>query len=104
MVPEGVAFASTTPFASSGTCHPAAHGGCRMNMATFYQWLGWGLGLEQMQSVEDAKISFAASWAERAPMLLFFGLVGLVAAAAIFYFRHQTNRHSRWRVALFVIR
>ena len=37
-------------------------------------------------------------------MLLLFGLVGLVAVAAVFYFRHQPNRHRRWRILLFVIR
>ena len=62
------------------------------------------LGLEQMQSVADFKFSFAASWAQRAPLLLLFGFVGLVAAAAVFYFRHQPNRHHRWRVVLFLIR
>ena len=60
---------------------------------TIYQWLGRMLGLEQMQSVADFKFSFAASWAQRAPLLLFFGFVGLVAAAALFYFRHQPSRH-----------
>ena len=38
------------------------------------------------------------------PLLMLFGFVGLVAAAAVFYFRHQPNRHRRWRVVLFVIR
>ena len=71
---------------------------------TIYQWLGRALGLEQMQSLADVKVSFAASWAQRAPMLLLFGFVALVAAAAVFYFRHQPNRHHRWRVVLFVIR
>ncbi len=37
-------------------------------------------------------------------MLLLFGFVGLVAAAAVFYFRHQPNRHHRWRFVLFLIR
>ncbi|MGA2256205.1 MAG: hypothetical protein ABSG53_16270, partial [Thermoguttaceae bacterium] len=69
-----------------------------------YQWLGRSLGLEQMQSLADFKFSFAASWAQRAPMLLLFGFVGLVAAAALFYFRYQPNRHRRWRVVLFVVR
>jgi hypothetical protein len=69
-----------------------------------YPWLGRMLGLEQMQSVADHKFSFAAAWAHRAPMLLLFGFVGLVAAAAVFYFRHQPNRHQRWRAVLFVIR
>ena len=71
---------------------------------TIYDWLGRMLGLEQMQSLADFKFSFAASWAQRAPMLLLFGFVALVAAAAVFYFRHQPNRHRRWRVVLFVIR
>ena len=62
------------------------------------------LGLEQMQSVTDFKSSFAAPWAQRAPMLLLFGCVGLVSAAAVFYFRHQPNRHRRWRFVLFVLR
>jgi len=71
---------------------------------TIYQWLGRTLGLEQVQNLADVKFSFAASWAQRAPMLLFFGFVGLVAAAALFYFRYQPNRHRRWRAVLFVIR
>ncbi len=80
-------------------------GGRLMNMQqTIYDWLGRMLGLEQMQSVADCKFSFAASWAQRAPLLLLFGFVGLVAAAAVFYFRHQPNRHRRWRVVLFLIR
>ncbi len=82
-----------------------ARGGRRMNLQqTIYEWLGRMLGLEQVQSVADFKFSFAAAWAQRAPMLLLFGFVGLVAAAAVFYFRHQPNRHRRWRVVLFVIR
>ena len=71
---------------------------------TILDWLGRTLGLDKMQSVADYKLSFAASWAQRAPMLLLFGIVGLVAAAAVFYFRHQSNRHRRWRIVLFVIR
>ena len=39
-----------------------------------------------------------------APLLLLFGCVALVAAAAVFYFRHQPNRHRRWRIVLFVMR
>ena len=71
---------------------------------TIYDMLGRMLGLEQMQSVADFKFSFAASWAQRRPLLMLFGFVGLVAAAALFYFRHQPNRHRRWRFVLFVIR
>jgi hypothetical protein len=71
---------------------------------TIYDWLGSTLRLEQMQSLADYKLSFAASWAQRAPMLLFFGIVALVAAAAWYYFRNQPTRHHRWRAMLFVIR
>ena len=71
---------------------------------TICDWLGRMLGLEQMQSVTDFKFSFEALWAERAPMLLLFGCVGMVFAAGFFYFRHQPNRHHRWRFVLFVLR
>ncbi len=71
---------------------------------TIYDWLGRSLGLEQMQSVADARFSFATTWAQQAPLLLLFGFVGLVAAAAIFYFRHQQSRHPGWRFVLFLIR
>ncbi len=69
-----------------------------------YQWLGGLLGLEQVQNVTDYKFSFAAAWAQRAPLLLLLGLAGLVAAAAWFYFRHQPNRHRGWRFVLFLVR
>jgi hypothetical protein len=69
-----------------------------------YGWLGRTIGLEQMQSVADFKFSFAAAWAQQAPLLLLFGCAGLVAATALFYFRHQSQPHRRWRAALFVIR
>jgi hypothetical protein len=76
-----------------------------MNMQqTIYDWLGRSLGLEQTQSLADHKFSFAASWAQRAPLLLLLGFVALVAASAVFYFRHQPDRHRRWRVMLFLIR
>ena len=73
-------------------------------MQEIYAWLGRVLCLEQMQSVADFKFSFAASWAQRGQLLLLFGFLGLIAAAAVFYFRHQPNRHHRWRIVLFVVR
>ena len=65
--------------------------------------------LGRMLGLDDAKrgrlkFSLAASWAQRGPMLMLFGFVGMVAAAAVFYFRHQPNRHRRWRFVFFVIR
>jgi len=76
-----------------------------MNMQqAIYQWLGRTLGLEHVQSLADVKFSFAATWAQRAPMLLLFGFVAMLAAAGLFYFRYQPNRHRRWRIVLFVIR
>ena len=71
---------------------------------TVYEWLGRMLGLEQMQSVAGHKFSFAAPWAQRAPMLLFFGFLGLVAAAAVFYFWRQPSKHRGWRAVLFLMR
>ena len=69
-----------------------------------YQWLGRVLNLDQVQNVADYKFSFAASSAQRAPMLMLFGFVGLVALAAVFYFRHQPSRYPRWRFVLFLVR
>src|SRR5208282_79969 len=90
---------------AAGCSFDIARGGRRMNfMQTILDWLGRLLGLDKMQSVADFKFSFAASWAQRAPMLLLFGISGLVAVAAVFYFRHQSNRHRRWRVLLFLMR
>ncbi len=71
---------------------------------TLYQWLGRLLGLGEAQTLADFKFSFAAAWAQRAPLLLLLGCAGLAAAAAAFYFRHQSKGHRAWRIVLFVIR
>ena len=70
----------------------------------FYALLGRLLGMEQMQSISDCKLGFAASWAQRGPFWLLLGCVMLVVVSAWFYLRHQTDRNHRTRVALLVVR
>jgi hypothetical protein len=66
--------------------------------------IGRLLGLERMQSVSDYKLSFQAGWAQRGPLWLLLGFVGLAAVAAMFYFRFQTVRSKPWRFVLFALR
>ena len=70
----------------------------------FYSFLGWLLGLEEMQSVTGCKPDFAATWAHRAALLLFFGCLVLIAATATYYLRFQRNRYGRLSILLLLAR
>ena len=70
---------------------------------TIYGWLGRTIGLDPIESVSGHSFSLAAPWAQRAPVLLLLGIMGLVAVAGFFYFR-QATRHRVSRIVLFVIR
>lgn len=70
----------------------------------FYDLLGNLLGLEQMQRISGVKFGWGAPWAQRGSMWLLFGCLALLAVAALFYLRYQTNRSRPVRLALLVFR
>ena len=69
-----------------------------------YDLLGSLLGLEQMQRISGVKFGWGAPWAQRGSMWLLFGCLALLAAAAVFYLRYQTDRSRRVRWTLLVFR
>lgn len=68
------------------------------------QWIGRLLGVEDVQSIESAKPSFAAPWAGRAPAWVFFACLAVVAAAVVLYLRYQPGKHRKGRIGLAVLR
>jgi hypothetical protein len=66
--------------------------------------LGRLLGLENVKSVDQLDASFAAPWANRAPVMVLFGCVALAALAFWFYARYQSRARRSARIALSVVR
>ena len=72
-----------------------------MNMQqTIYDWLGrsWA-GTDPEPG--GPQVQFRRLLGAAGAATAVGGFVGLVAVSAVFYFRHQPDRHRRWRVMLF---
>jgi hypothetical protein len=68
------------------------------------RWLGSLFGLENVESVDAWRVSLAAPWAIRFPMLVALLMAAAAAGAAWFYLRWQPPMHRRTRTLLAVIR
>jgi hypothetical protein len=62
------------------------------------------LGIHNVRSIENIEPSFGATWAHRAPVLVFVGCLLLAAVAAFFYARYQPTSRRKTRIALGVFR
>jgi hypothetical protein len=54
-------------------------------------WLGKLMGVEDLQSINQFDVRFAAPWAQGRPVLVLFIALGLAAIGIIFYFRYQRS-------------
>ncbi len=64
---------------------------------------GW-LGVDDVRSIDAARVTFAAPWAQDGPAWVFFGCIGLIVAGGLFYLRHQGSGRPRARAVLGVLR
>ena len=67
-------------------------------------WLGGLFGLESLERVDAWKVSLAAPWAIRFPLLVAVLVAAAAAAGAWFYLRWQPPMHRRTRSLLAVLR
>ena len=68
------------------------------------RWLGKLLGIEGLESVENVRLQFAASWAHQRPALVLFACALVAVMSIVFYVRFQTMRRTRWRLAMAIFR
>ena len=68
------------------------------------QWLGRMIGVDAVESVDSAKISFAAPWAQRGPAWVFFACLAVSAVSVLVYRRYQPGKHIKGRMALAAVR
>jgi hypothetical protein len=66
--------------------------------------LGWLIGLEDVESIEQIDPALAARWAVEGPFWVFFGIVLALGVALLFYIRRQRHGSLGVRVALGVNR
>ena len=53
------------------------------------RWVGKLFGIEDLASIHDWNITFAASWAQQAPVLVFFAAAGAFLLGMLYYLRYQ---------------
>lgn len=70
----------------------------------WHQAIGRLWGLDNVRSIENVEPSFAASWANRAPVVVFCGCLALAVVALLFYARYQPTSRRKTRAALAVVR
>ena len=68
------------------------------------RWLGGLLSVEGLESVQDVSLRFAASWAQRRPVLVMFCCIAMGVVGAVFYLRFQGLRNKRHRITMAVVR
>ncbi len=73
-------------------------------MSTIVRFIGWLLGIENAQSIDQIEPTFAANWAHNGPAWVFFGCVALAALSIVYYYRYQSFKHPRMRIVLTVFR
>jgi len=71
---------------------------------TLARWLGGLFGVESLERVDAWKVSLAAPWAIRFPILVAVLVAVAAAAGAWFYLRWQPAMHRRTRSLLAVVR
>jgi hypothetical protein len=71
---------------------------------TVARWLGGLFGLESLERVDAWKVSLAAPWAIRFPLLVAVLVAAAAAAGAWFYLRWQPPMHRRTRSLLALLR
>lgn len=71
---------------------------------SFSKFIGWLLNLENVQSIEQIRPNFAASWAHNGPAWVVFICATLGLLAGMFYFRWQSRSHSKLRLPLAIMR
>ena len=68
------------------------------------QWLGRLVGLDSVTSIDSAKTSLAAPWAQHGPAWVFFACLAAVAVSVLVYLRYQPGKHVKGRMALAAVR
>jgi hypothetical protein len=68
------------------------------------QLMGRWFGLDNVDAVEDFKLTFGAAWAQQGPAWVLFGCLLLVMAAGVFYVKYQPRAKKKVRVALAISR
>ncbi|MEK6237951.1 MAG: hypothetical protein N2C14_24835, partial [Planctomycetales bacterium] len=68
------------------------------------RWLGSLLGYENVESINSARLTFAAPWARSAPILLILGCILLAVVAAAVYALRQPRASWMVRVPLAIAR
>ncbi len=67
-------------------------------------WLGWLLGIRDLESIHDWRLGFAAPWASQRPALVLFAALILAAATVVFYLRRQAVARRRGQISLITLR
>jgi hypothetical protein len=58
-------------------------------------FIGWLMGVENLQSIDAARVSLAAPWAQNGPAWALFGCAALAALAIVFYSRYQPSTRKK---------
>ncbi len=68
----------------------------------FSQFIGWLMGVENLQSIDSTRVSLAAPWAQNGTAWVLFGCVALVFLAIVFYSRYQSSVRRKTTIVLSV--
>jgi len=71
---------------------------------TLTELIGRLLGLEEAQTIEGLEFSLVAPWIRGAPAWVFFGCLGLIALAAVYYGKYHPQKPGRVRMVLGALR
>ncbi|MDB5384853.1 MAG: hypothetical protein JWM11_499 [Planctomycetaceae bacterium] len=66
--------------------------------------IGRWFGLDNVDAIEDLKLTFGAPWAQQGPAWVLFGCLLLIIAAVVFYVKYQPRAKRRVRAALAIAR
>jgi len=67
-------------------------------------WLGNLLDIENLESLVDVQMQFAAAWARNRGVLVLLCCLALAAASVVFYVRYQALRHRKVRIPMAIFR
>ena len=70
----------------------------------FAHFIGWLMGVENLQSIDSVRVSLAAPSAQHGPAWVVFGVAALAIVAALFYARCQPTARRGWVGVLAVSR
>jgi hypothetical protein len=59
------------------------------------QFIGWLMGVENLQSIDSVRVSLAAPWAQNGPAWALFGCAAVAALAVVFYSRYQPSTRKK---------